>query len=225
MTSLSPKRMRTRLLRFGSSGKSLKYQKKNSFQKTRKWDLGVCERQLATSLDSIHPGHVARYKFALLKAEGFILDAACGCGYGSKMLDTVGMVTGVDLEPEAIDFADRYYPGPTYKVGNVCEPQGVFDWVVSFETIEHLKNPEKALKCFRESKNLLISTPNSERFIFDPKSYSGDKYPHLRHYSSKELEELLNSTGWEVVEKRCQIEKTSQVTLGGGGKFHVWACK
>jgi hypothetical protein len=97
--------------------------------------------------------------------------------------------------------------------------------VVSFETIEHLASPEKALKCFRDSENLILSTPNSEKFPFRPDSYKGDRFPHLRHYTAKELEELLNSTGWKVTEKHCQIEKLSPVTLGVGGMFHVWVCK
>lgn len=186
----------------------------------------MCERQLSSDLDSIDKGHVARYRFATSRVEGLVLDAACGCGYGSKMMnDGHAFVIGIDLEEEAIDFAKRHYPGPEYQLGDVTDRHGQFDWVVSFETIEHLKAPELALRHFRESINLIVSTPNAERYPFRPESYAGDRFPHIRHYTDSELESLLNSTGWKVVEKHCQIEKRSEVTSGGGGMFHVWVCR
>jgi 2-polyprenyl-3-methyl-5-hydroxy-6-metoxy-1,4-benzoquinol methylase len=181
------------------------------------------DRQVQPVLTDIHPGHLERYLFAGKRVSGFVLDAACGIGYGSFMLSEVAEVTGIDIEPEAIEYAKTHYAGPDYKVGNVHSIYGSFDWVVSLETIEHVKSPETALNAFRDSDNLIISTPNELEFPFKPEEHENSKYPHLRHYTPDEFEKLLNDAGWNVVEKLGQKTKSSMVSRGTG-KFLVWVC-
>lgn len=188
--------------------------------------LRARERQVCPVISGIHPGHVERYKFAAKKARDFILDGACGCGYGSSMLHKVGDVTGIDLEPEAVEYAQKHYPGPTYLVDDVTTHEGSYDWVVSLETLEHLPEPEKALRNFRKiSEHLIVSTPNEKHYPFNPESYKGDTFPHLRHYTPVELEDILNRCGWRVLEKHCQIKKVSPVTPGTEGKFLIYVCR
>ena len=182
------------------------------------------DRQVMPNIEQIHPGHVERYKFAQSRVKGFVLDAACGVGYGSWLLSTVAEVHGIDIEPEAIDYAETHYAGPTYETGNVEEELGSFDWVVSFETIEHLPNPGLALDNFRESDRLIISTPNELETPFRPEDHSESEYPHIRHYTPDEFEELLNKHDWKVIEKLGQKTKTSPVSRGSG-KFLVWVCE
>jgi len=182
------------------------------------------DRQVQPSISMIHPGHVERYKFARSRVGGYVLDAACGVGYGSQMLNSVSEVTGIDVEPKAIDYARSHYPGPAYKLANVETHQyESYDWVVSFETIEHLKRPELALSGFRASSNLIISTPNELEFPFKPEDHQGD-YPHQMHYTPDEFEKLLTGSGWKVKEKLGQKTKVSPVTRGEG-KFLVWVCE
>ena len=140
------------------------------------------------------------------------------------MLSENADVTGIDLSEHAIDYAREYYPGPNYRLASVTEPQGQFDWVVSFETLEHLPEPEEALRAFRESENLIISTPNEVLYPFKSEKYEGAEYPHIRHYTPEELDALLKKTGWNVVERHCQTKKRSPVTLGTG-VFLVWVCR
>jgi SAM-dependent methyltransferase len=187
------------------------------------------ERQLGR-LEEIHKGHVRRYEFAANLVSGDVLDAACGCGYGSRMLMDAGCnVVGIDIDEKTIVYAKKNYSGPEYIVCNVCPDEkfslGYFDWVVSFETIEHLPNPGKALRAFREcAENLIVSSPNSDHYPFRPESYAGDMYPHLRHYSPKELEDLLNSCGWEVVGRYGQAQKIKHVDEREG-PFQVMVCE
>lgn len=183
------------------------------------------DRQVKPTIEEIHPGHVERYKFAVNRVSGYVLDAACGVGYGSKMLSDVADVTGLDACPEAIDYARTHYAGPTYKLwdlnGSTSLPD--YDWVVSLETIEHLKKPELALSSFRASSKLIISTPNELEFPFKPEDHQGE-YPHQRHYTPDEFEKLLTGCGWKVVERWGQPTKVSPV-VRGSGKFLVWICE
>ncbi len=191
------------------------------------------DRQTNTSYHEIHRGHMERYRFAMSKVYGYVLDCACGNGYGSYMLQEANTsVTGVDIEPEAIKAAHEHFPGPDYCVGDAREVDGIwtksefkFDWVVSFETIEHITEPEKAIRAFREcGKNLIISTPNERLQPWQPWDHSESKYPHQRHFTPKEFYELLNDNGWDVVEKWGQENKKSPVTQCDG-VFLVWVCK
>jgi 2-polyprenyl-3-methyl-5-hydroxy-6-metoxy-1,4-benzoquinol methylase len=184
------------------------------------------DRQVKPTIDQIHPGHVARYEFAKSRVSGYVLDAACGVGYGSYLLSDVADVTGVDIEQEAIEYARTHYAGPNYYVGDI-EKSSVgkgYDWIVSFETIEHLKDPKVVLLAFREAPKLIISTPNELEFPFKPEDHAGSTYPHIRHYTPNEFEELLMTCGWKPVEKLGQKTKMSSVSRGTG-KFLVWVCE
>lgn len=76
-----------------------------------------------------------------------ILDLACGTGFGSKILSSLGRVVGVDIDEDAIGYARQNYKDANicFKVGNGDDPGflqslGRFDAVASFATVEHLDN-------------------------------------------------------------------------------------
>ncbi|WP_256203123.1 bifunctional 2-polyprenyl-6-hydroxyphenol methylase/3-demethylubiquinol 3-O-methyltransferase UbiG [Pseudomonas sp. ML96] len=95
--------------------------------------------------------HLERYEFAASHLSGSrVLDMACGCGYGTALLaerHPDKQVTGVDIDPDAIAYAQRHYRLPN--LNYVCadaeafaSEQG-FDNIVSLETIEHLPHPPR----------------------------------------------------------------------------------
>ena len=94
-----------------------------------------------------------------------------------------------------------------------------------FETIEHLPEPLKVLKLFRQSLDglLIISTPNEEKYPFDRDAFAKDHYPHLRHYTADEFEHLLNEGGFVVKSTHCQTPK--EVVTGTDGKFLIFVCE
>ena len=189
-------------------------------------------RQWGTDLRDIRRDHVARYEFAATKFKSMmVLDAACGIGYGSWILQQQdNEVTGIDIESEALDWANLYWAGPKYvqqDLEDVLEfGEDEFDAVVSFETLEHLANPKEVLQKFRQAASYLIaSVPNQEHYPFDAMKFANDKYPHKRHYTPKQFEDLLDSAGWDVVEKHCQKGKQSDVTWGTDGMFLIYVCR
>lgn len=184
-------------------------------------------RQWGVSLDQIRPDHVARYRFAASKiAKGsFVLDVACGCGYGSKLLHDEGFnVYGVDVDLGAIEYARTHHNGPHFVEGDAADAYGPFDAVVSFETLEHLKNPLEALKNF-EAPILWASVPNQDKYPFNPETFKDDDYPHQRHYTPTEFEKLLRDGGFEVFERHCQKDKQGEIFKGTEGIFLIFGAR
>ncbi len=102
--------------------------------------------------------HIERYQFAqqFLKPDWIVLDAACGSGYGSEILSKKAKkVIGIDINQEAINYAQNHYSQPniTYLVGDLNQnlnfPDEYFDAIISFETIEHVRNQHLLLAEFK----------------------------------------------------------------------------
>lgn len=176
-------------------------------------------------IEQIRRDHVRRYLLAAeILQKKKVLDLACGCGYGSWLLHGAGNeVTGVDIEPEAIAYARKHYQGPEYRCESAEGFKGSFEAIVSFETLEHLDRPEVVLAI--EAPLIIASVPNEERYPFSKEKFAGDKYPHKRHYTPQEFEELLNSAGYEVTDKFCQKDKHGDIHPGSDGMFMIYAAR
>lgn len=177
------------------------------------------------SLEAIRRDHTERYRFAAerIPKGSKVLDLACGCGYGSWILHEAGMeVTGADIEPEAISYAEKNYPGPAYACKRAEELSGTYDALVTFETIEHIPDPGSVLKAV-QAPLVIASVPNEERYPFSKETFAGDKYPHLRHYTPDEFEELLRPR--VVTEWFCQKDKRGDVVPGKDGMFLIAVCR
>lgn len=188
---------------------------------------GKTDRQYG-SLDQIRGDHVRRYLFAagLLKGEK-VLDMACGCGYGSFLLHGAGNeVTGVDICQEAIDYANKHYQGPNYLCQRAEDTKGRFDAVVSFETLEHLERPDLLLAGL-DTDLLISSVPNENLTPFNPENFKNDVYPHKRHYTPDQFEDLLKGAGFKIKAMFCQKDKyTGEVVPGSDGVFLLaYACR
>jgi SAM-dependent methyltransferase len=125
-----------------------------------------------------------------------VLDAACGTGYGSAMLLSAGAksVIGVDISEDAVSSARTSFPSMVFQIADVqrLDLVNCIDTVVSFETIEHLSEPDAFLRCIvnslRPSGSLLISTPIRSR------GKLGDKPEnpfHCREWDEAEFVSLL----------------------------------
>ena len=95
-----------------------------------------------------------------------ILDCACGIGWGSYLIANVGAnhVTSVDLSEEAISAAKNYFnhPNINFVNGDIDEIKinKKFDIICSFETIEHVQDPEKFLKILQDNIYLELNLLN-----------------------------------------------------------------
>lgn len=189
-------------------------------------ELRSGERQVADTLDGIRADHRARYEWVRERVAGqSVVDAACGVGYGSAVLADAGCtVTAIDRSTEALDYAQQNWARPNveYMQGELEDSSWVrpADAVVAFEVLEHLPEPEKALRNFRRMAEwLYVSVPNETVFPF--KNY---KFHH-RHYTAEQLEDLLNRCGWEVQEWWGQTGPHSEVERNRNGRTLVAVCR
>lgn len=175
--------------------------------------------------------HILRYEFAAQRSEGRVLDAACGCGYGSLMMYLkTGNVIGIDSDQEAIDWAKWNFKGPLFLKARIEDApwDGGFDTVVSLETIEHIQDPSPVLKTLRKSCRgmFIASVPNEDYYPFDPEVFKGDNSPHYRHYRPDEFDKLLKDHGFKVKERFYQKDKVdAEIREGTEGKFIIYACE
>lgn len=147
------------------------------------------ERQVGKIITEIEPKHVARYQCALKYCnEANVLDAACGCGYGSNLISFVAKnVLGVDNSADAIKYANDHWNAPNvkfqeYDLNGSFDDLGVFDTIISLETLEHLiPEPIVTLEKFdaklKPSGFLIYSHPELESIL------SGGKF-HM-HFNIK----------------------------------------
>lgn len=132
-----------------------------------------------------------------------VLDAACGTGYGSKMLlGAAAKVVGMDVADAALAHAAARFGGGLLKFRRADFRQampastGEFDAAVTIETIEHVD--ERAADFFLEelfrvvatNGLLLLSTP-----IANAEKGMTSEY-HLKEYSQAEMTAKVIAAGF-----------------------------
>src|SRR5438105_3205393 len=150
--------------------------------------------------------HFERYQFAARYVGGKdVLDVACGSGYGAPILCSAGARSylGVDISARAISHAEARYQVASktrFIRGDACHlsavPDSSVDTAISFETVEHLANPNGFLsnlrRVLRSQGQLIISTPN--RTVFSPGNSLASKPSnpfHLREWNHPEFKLLV----------------------------------
>lgn len=189
-------------------------------------ELHSGERQVSETIEGIRADHRARYEWAASRLKDKkVVDAACGVGYGSKILANAGCrVRAFDRSSDAVTFAKTNYNHDEridYGVGELehVEFPKDFDAVVCFEALEHTDKPDRVLQNFRTmAPRLMVSVPNEIVF-----PYRGQLHHH-RHYSASQLETLLNRNGWEVREWWGQEGTESPVVERVNGRTLVAVC-
>lgn len=131
--------------------------------------------------------HIERYHLAgeLIPEGSRVLDAACGSGYGSAFLNDCDYF-GLDLDKTALEYGRRHYSGSFHKIPiQQATELGLFDAIISFETLEHLDDPTTGLKALLDALK-----PNGIMILSFPLNHPDTIY-HRTVYSPAKVEELL----------------------------------
>ncbi|WP_428743709.1 methyltransferase domain-containing protein, partial [Sulfurimonas sp.] len=158
---------------------------------------------LSNAEDDIYYEHYNRYiSIAEMAKEKYVLDAACGSGYGSGILaDVATQVYGIDIDAEAIEYAQNTYAHKNleFQTASVTEipfEDDTFDIVISFETIEHLAEPSQQLfmdeieRVLKQDGILIMSTPDKE--LYSEKNLYNNHF-HIKEFYEKEFYNFLRS--------------------------------
>lgn len=167
--------------------------------------------------------HLARYRFAAdAVGAGRVLDIACGTGYGTNLLAEVAdLALGADISTVAVKHANRAYASA--KCGFVQADvlrlgfaDGVFDAVVSLETVEHVNDSTRYFgevsRVLNDRGILVISAPNRE--VHSPGRDTPIHRWHCFEPTLDEFQSLLVSSGFAV---RTLVGQVS--TLGSGAQL------
>jgi SAM-dependent methyltransferase len=155
--------------------------------------------------------HLYRYQFATRYIKGRnVLDIACGEGYGTFALQAAGAVSviGMDVSEETCQHARSKYDIDARVADATAIPldNDTLDVVVSFETIEHITEPDQFLRecarILRPAGTLVISTPNVD--AFNP-GRSAENNPY--HCSEMTREEFCAALArhFDSFELYCQV--------------------
>jgi ubiquinone/menaquinone biosynthesis C-methylase UbiE len=147
--------------------------------------------------------HEVRYVFAgKFVKDKRVLDVACGSGIGTDYLLKAGARSclGLDIDRGAIEYARAVYKGCDFvqcDAASLCLLDGTVDAVVSFETIEHVKDQTKFLlecrRVLRPGGILVCSTPNRTLYRWEE-----DNPFHFQELTVAEFSELLKTVFAEV---------------------------
>ncbi len=158
---------------------------------------------------------------ALVSAPGRrILDVGCGAGALAAALKEsgAGFVAGIERDAGAAtrarDKVDVLVEGDLSQVA-LPFVEGEFDYVLFPDVLEHLPDPERALRRYlpllAEEGRLIVSVPNMRfyavllRLVVDRWAYADSGIrdrTHLRVFTRRSLLALLDSVGLEVEELR-----------------------
>jgi glycosyltransferase involved in cell wall biosynthesis/ubiquinone/menaquinone biosynthesis C-methylase UbiE len=148
----------------------------------------------------IHYEHLHRYAFTLQYIKGKkVLDLASGEGYGSFLLSkSAESVTGIEIDVQSVNHASEIYKKDNLRflqgsiVNIPIEGEKVFDVIVCFEALEHIKEHEILLseikRLIKDDGILIISTPNKLTYSDIPDYHNPF---HVKEIYFKDFYDLL----------------------------------
>ena len=137
-------------------------------------------------------------------ATGFLLDEARKLGWEVYGLELSGWAARYAREKLNLKVDEK-------NLGEIDFAANYFDAVILSDVIEHLSDPQKALRQIRRVLKptgiLYISTPDIDSFLSKilRAKWWGIQQAHLYYFSQKTLSRLLDSTGFKVIARGSYV--------------------
>jgi ubiquinone/menaquinone biosynthesis C-methylase UbiE len=146
--------------------------------------------------------HRHRYQWAAHYAHGDVCDLACGCGYGSEIISSKLNVTkyiGIDINKDAVIKASLKYANNNRfficsTANEIPIAKNSIDTFITLETLEHLLNPESALREIRRvirNNGVLVGSVPSKYFEERCEKLYGPNQFHISRFTIEMLSEIL----------------------------------
>lgn len=161
--------------------------------------------------------HLGRYLFSASylasRDADTVVDAGCGRGYGAvELAGACRRVIAIDSDSALVQHASETNPHPRIEYHRVALGTGKLERLgaaieavslVCFETLEHLTDPERALREFwrvlTPGATLILSVPNGVNERVDATGLLTNR-EHRRIFSVSSITDLLGATGFTVTE-------------------------
>lgn len=134
-----------------------------------------------------------------------VLDAACGEGYGRLLVTHAGTWTGIDQ-------ADVVHPAVQDRgrwiQADLCEwvPDQLFDVALSFETLEHVVDPDRLISTLCMARRLVLcSVPVVPTVGINPY--------HLHDFEADDLPKRFANRGWPLHQMLMQPSELSAIYI------------
>jgi len=144
---------------------------------------------------------ITRIVQSLPRSDGFrMLDAGCGTGQMTILLEQFGEAIGLEIAPEALAFARRRGVKNLVQ-GSITDPPfaaGSFDLVLSLDVIEHVDNDVQIINSLfdivKPGGHLIVTVPAFQSLW----SEHDEINHHKRRYRVKQLTAMFEDAGFEV---------------------------
>ena len=158
------------------------------------------------------PAHIMRRAVILELIEtlkpGRVLEIGCGVGAFLYDLKSRGFHgKGVDTSESALKIARQFHSGAdsaftiVQQIGD--DDYDGYEYLMAFEVLEHIQDDCGALsqwaQCLKKGGILIGSVPAHRKRFGASDQWAG----HVRRYDYQDLEKLLTSTGFEMMETNC----------------------
>ncbi len=148
---------------------------------------------------------------------GKILDVGCASGTLTNKISKVfpkSEIIGVDVYKDAVRFGKKMYPHINFIKADAHRlpfENNFFDLIICYETIEHVKNPDKVLRELkRVSKNdgMIVVAMDSGSLLFRFVWWIWEKTKgkvwqdaHVHPFHHDELEQIIKKVGFKIIRK------------------------
>jgi len=172
------------------------------------YSLKSGERYHALDLNLIGGDHLWRYRYVASRLNSsrkrlYGADVFCGGGYGAALVArrVNTAILAIDGSEQSIAIASSKYQDPNIiwasKLFPFDLPDECFDFVMSMESIEHVKDYETFFwvlsKSLKTGGQLFISCPNESIMRYTRQGYKW----HYRHFVTTEIRALAGKYGME----------------------------
>lgn len=150
------------------------------------------------------------------------LDIGCSIGSSVEAARMAGFdATGIDLDPQSIEFAAQQYPQCRFlhvSSAELAQRGEKFDLIFSTEVIEHVTDPQAFVDDLRALLNpggiVFLTTPHATHFRIpqDILSWYGLKPPeHIVLFGRKSIKALFERRGLQVLSAPLRLKTTLKV--------------